>query len=52
MAVQNCPRSKWDQRSAKKRDKPGVSLLRASWTNTVDEESIGLQRVVSLASNP
>jgi hypothetical protein len=52
MAVQNCPRSKWDQQGAKKRDKPGVSLLRASWTNTVDEESIGLQRVVSLASNP
>ena len=52
MAVQNFPRSKWDQQGAKKRDKPGVRWLRAAWTNTVDEESIGLQRVFSLASNP
>ena len=50
--VQDFLKSKWDQRSAKKRDKRSVHLRHASWTNTIDVESLGLQRVVSLASNP
>lgn len=50
--VQDFLKSKWDQRSAKKRDKRSVHLRHALWTNTIDVESLGLQRVVSLASNP
>lgn len=45
-------KSKWDQRSAKKRGKLGAHLRHASWTNTIDGESLGLQRVVSMAFDP
>jgi hypothetical protein len=50
--VQDFLKSKWDQRSAKKRGKLGAHLRLASWTNTIDGESLGLQRVVSLAFDP